>query len=81
MKLIIDTTDKDNVKARYDELDTQELGWVLGKIVENIAQKTNNDADELKIQFVCALSAALLTSEKEAEIKSVKPWERELNDD
>lgn len=80
MKLIIDTTDKDNVKARYDNLDTQELGWVLGKIVENIAQKTNNDADELKIQFISALSAALLTSEKDAEIKSVKPWERESND-
>jgi len=80
MKLIIDTTDKDNVKARYDNLDTQELGWVLGKIVENIAQKTNNDVDDLKIQFVSALSAAILTSEKEAEIKSVKPWERESND-
>jgi hypothetical protein len=80
MKLIIDTTDKDNVKASYVNLDTQELGCVLGKIVENIAKKTNNDADELKIQFVCTLSAALLKSEKDAEIKSAKPWECEGND-
>ena len=39
MKLIIDTTDKDNIKARYDNLNTQELGWVLASIVENITQK------------------------------------------
>lgn len=69
MKLIIDTTDKDNVKASYDNLDTQELGLVLGKIVENIARKTDNDADELKIQFISALSAALLTSKKKLKLK------------
>jgi hypothetical protein len=39
MKLIIDTTDKDNVKIQCDTLNAYELGMCIGKYAEIIADE------------------------------------------
>lgn len=80
MKLVIDTTDGDNVKVQCEKFDPYELGLVLGTYISYIAGQADADAESLKIEAARSISTAILNSASEAEIKDVRHWERAENE-
>lgn len=75
MKLVIDTTDSENVKLQCAEFDSYELGLALGKYLEHIADLAGADAETLKRETVRSIGMAMLNSVDEAEIKESRQWE------
>ena len=71
MKLLIDTTDKDNVKLQCDELNAYELGICIGKYVEIIADEIDLHSMELKLQIAQRIRKGIVDSEN-AEISDIK---------
>lgn len=75
MKLVIDTTDSENVKLQCVEFDSYELGLALGKYLEHIADRAGADVETLKRETVRSIGIAMLNSVDEAEIKESRQWE------
>lgn len=80
MKLVIDTTDRENVKLQCVEFDSYELGLALGKYLEHIADLAGADVETLKKTTVQSIAIAILNSADEADIKVSRQW-RHVSDD
>ena len=80
MKLVIDTTDSENVKLQCAEFDSYELGLALGKYLEHIAAPAGADAEDLKKITVQSIAIAMLNSADEADIKASRQWRRVSDD-
>jgi len=76
MKLVIDTTDSENVKLQCVEFDSYELGLALGKYLEHIADLAGADAETLKMEVVRSMTIAIFNSGDEADIKVSRQWRR-----
>jgi hypothetical protein len=74
MKLMIDTTDKDNVKIQCDTLNAYELGMCIGKCVEIIADEMDLHSMELKLQIAQRIRKGIVDSEN-AEVTDIKDME------
>jgi hypothetical protein len=79
MKLVIDTTDSENVKLQCVEFDSYEIGLALGKYLEHIADLAGADVETLKKTTIQSMAIAILNSGDEADIKS-RQWRRVSND-
>ena len=80
MKLVIDTTDSENVTLQCAEFDSYELGLALGKYLEHIADLAGADAETLKRDVVRSMTIAMLNSADEADIKMSRQWRRVSDD-
>ena len=80
MKLVIDTTDSENVKLQCAEFDSYELGLALGKYLEHIADLAGADAETLKREVVRSMTIAIFNSGDEADIKASRQWRRVSDD-
>lgn len=80
MKLVIDTTDSENVKLQCVEFDSYELGLALGKYLEHIADLAGADVETLKNTTVQSIATAIFNSADEADIKVSKQWRRVSDD-
>ena len=80
MKLVIDTTDSENVTLQCAEFDSYELGLALGKYLEHIAALAGADAEALKKTTVQSMAIAMLNSADEADIKASRQWRRVSDD-
>ncbi len=80
MKLVIDTTDSENVTLQCAEFDSYELGLALGKYLEHIADLAGADAETLKRETVRSMTIAMLNSADEADIKMSRQWRRVSDD-
>ena len=80
MKLVIDTTDSENVKLQCAEFDSYELGLALGKYLEHIAGLAGADAETLKREVVRSMTIAIFNSGDEADIKASRQWRRVSDD-
>jgi hypothetical protein len=80
MKLVIDTTDSENVTLQCAEFDSYELGLALGKYLEHIADLAGADAETLKKTAVQSMTIAMLNSADEADIKMSRQWRRVSDD-
>ena len=80
MKLVIDTTDSENVKLQCVEFDSYELGLALGKYLEHIADLAGADVEILKKETVRSIAIAILNSADEADIKASRQWRRVSDD-
>ena len=74
MKLMIDTTDKDNAKIQCDTLNAYELGMCIGKYVEIFADEMDLHSMEVKLQIVQQIRKGILDSEN-AEVNGIKNLE------
>ena len=80
MKLVIDTTDRENVKLQCVEFDSYELGLALGKYLEHIADLAGADVETLKNTTVQSIAIAIFNSDDEADIKVSREWRRVSDD-
>lgn len=80
MKLVIDTTDSENVTLQCAEFDSYELGLALGKYLEHIADLAGADAETLKKKTIQSMAIAILNSSDEADIKVSRQWRRVSDD-
>ena len=80
MKLVIDTTDSENVTLQCAEFDSYELGLALGKYLEHIADLAGADAETLKKKTIQSMAIAILNSGDEADIKASRQWRRVSDD-
>ena len=80
MKLVIDTTDSENVKLQCVEFDSYELGLALGKYLEHIADLAGADVETLKNTTVQSIATAIFNSADEADIKVSRQWRRVSDD-
>ncbi len=80
MKLVIDTTDRENVRLQCVEFDSYELGLALGKYLEHIADLAGADVETLKKTTVQSIAIAVLNSADEADIKVSRQWRRVSDD-
>lgn len=80
MKLVIDTTDRENVKLQCVEFDSYELGLALGKYLEHIADLAGADVETLKRDVVRSMTIAIFNSADEADIKVSRQWRRVSDD-
>jgi hypothetical protein len=76
MKLVIDTTDSENVTLQCKEFDSYELGLALGKYLEHIAGLAGVDVETLKKTTVKSIAVAMFNSADEADIKVSRQWRR-----
>ena len=80
MKLVIDTTDSENVKLQCVEFDSYELGLALGKYLEHTADLAGADVETLKRDVVRSMTIAIFNSDDEADIKVSREWRRVSDD-
>ncbi len=69
MKLVIDTTDRENVKIQCDKFNPYELGLALGQCISYIAEQTDSHAEELKVQIAHIIRTGIFKADEETEIK------------
>ena len=71
MKLLIDTTDKDDVKVNCYTLNPYELGMCIGKYLEIVAKDMATDCEELKLRVAQRFKDGIIDTEY-AKVNSVK---------